>query len=181
MKQRKGFIRRYLPAFFATAVFVAFILAYPHAREKANCSLLGQLSTMVMVIPPIFFLMGLLDVWVPRETLISLMGSKSGFRGKIIAFALGSMAVGPLYGAFPVAAVLMKKGASFDNILVFMGAWSTTKIPMLLFEIQSVGLTFALSRLIIDIPGIVIIALAVRAFASRADIDAAYERARNQQ
>ena len=49
------------------------------------------------------------------------------------------------------------------------------------FEIQSVGLTFALSRLIIDIPGIVIIALAVRAFASRADIDAVYERARNQQ
>ena len=79
MKQKKGFIRRYMPAFLASAVFIAFILAYPHAREKANCSLLGQLSTMVMVIPPIFFLMGLLDVWVPRETLISLMGSKSVF------------------------------------------------------------------------------------------------------
>ena len=54
MKQKKGFIRRYMPAFLAAAVFIAFILAYPHAREKANCSLLAQLSTMVMVIPPIF-------------------------------------------------------------------------------------------------------------------------------
>ncbi len=55
MKQKKGFIRRYMPAFLAAAVFIAFILAYPHAREKANCSLLAQLSTMVMVIPPPYF------------------------------------------------------------------------------------------------------------------------------
>ena len=65
---------------------------------------------------------------------------------------------GPLYGAFPVAAVFMKKGAKFSNILIFLGAWSTTKIPTLMFEIASLGPYFALTRLAINIPGIIIIA-----------------------
>ncbi|MEI6386867.1 MAG: hypothetical protein WCQ50_09535 [Spirochaetota bacterium] len=79
-----------------------------------------------------------------------------------LAFLLGSFAAGPLYGAFPFAAVLMKKGASFTNILIFIGAWSTTKIPMLLFEITSMGARFAISRLAIDIVGIIVIALAIK-------------------
>eukprot|EP00828_Plagiopyla_frontata_P035244 TRINITY_DN46172_c0_g1_i1.p2 TRINITY_DN46172_c0_g1~~TRINITY_DN46172_c0_g1_i1.p2 ORF type:complete len:114 (+),score=20.95 TRINITY_DN46172_c0_g1_i1:73-414(+) len=29
---------------------------------------------MVLVIPPVFMLLGLLDVWVPRETMIKYMG-----------------------------------------------------------------------------------------------------------
>lgn len=54
--------------------------------------------------------------------------------------------------------VFMKKGVKFMNILIFIGAWSTTKIPMFLFEIAALGNTFAITRLLIDIPGIIIIA-----------------------
>jgi hypothetical protein len=50
------------------------------------------------------------------------MGEGSGPKGVALAFLLGSFAAGPLYGAFPFAAVLMKKGASFMNILVI--AWA---------------------------------------------------------
>jgi uncharacterized membrane protein YraQ (UPF0718 family) len=44
---------------------------------------------MLSVIPPIFVLLGLLDVWVQRETMIKLMGEKSGFVGIALAFFLG--------------------------------------------------------------------------------------------
>jgi hypothetical protein len=57
----------------------------------------------------------------------------------VLAILIGSAAAGPLYGAFPVAAVFMKKGVKFSNILIFIGAWSTTKIPMILFEVSSLG------------------------------------------
>jgi hypothetical protein len=40
---------------------------------------------------------------------------------------------------FPVAQVLLKKGASRRNVLVLLGAWSTTKIPMLMFEYANLG------------------------------------------
>ena len=132
---------------------------------------------MLLVIPPIFLLLGLLDVWVPRETLMKYMGEGSGLKGPAIAFALGSAAAGPLYGAFPVAALLMKKGASFTNILIFIGAWSTTKIPMLLFEMNALGVRFALARLAIDIPGIILIALALKAIIPRAEVDRLYAAA----
>lgn len=177
MKKKKPFLIRYLPLVLSTLGFVVFSIVYPQFRGKAFYSLKIQLTTMLMVIPPIFLLLGLLDVWAPRELFIRLMGENSGIRGNIIAFIFGSVGVGPLYGAFPVAAVLMKKGASFSNILIFIGAWSTTKIPMLLFEMQSVGLTFALARLAIDIPGIIIISLAVKATVPKKDVEKAYQNA----
>jgi uncharacterized membrane protein YraQ (UPF0718 family) len=117
-----------------------------------------NLQQMLMVIPPIFILLGILDIWVPRETMIKLMGDESGLLGVTIAFILGSVAAGPLYAAFPIAGVLLKKGSKFSNVLIFIGAWSTTKIPLLLFEASTMGWEFMLARFIIDIPGIVLIA-----------------------
>lgn len=118
----------------------------------------SSLKEMAYILPPIFVLLGLLDVWVPRETMARFMGEGSGAKGVILAFILGSAAAGPLYAAFPIAAVFMKKGVKFSNILIFIGAWSTTKIPMLLFEMSALGVKFAVTRLLVDIVGIVIIA-----------------------
>lgn len=118
----------------------------------------SSLLQLILVLPPIFILMGLLDVWVPRETMAKFMGSHSGLLGATIAFFLGSAAAGPLYVAFPVAAMLLKKGASLTNIFLFIGAWSTTKIPLLMFEYSAMGPAFTLTRLLVNIPVIFIIA-----------------------
>jgi uncharacterized membrane protein YraQ (UPF0718 family) len=168
---------RYRAALLAVAGMAGFLVLFPGAAPKAGASLLFQARTMLLVIPPIFILLGLLDVWVPRETMMKLMGPGSGIKGPLIGFLLGSAAAGPLYGSFPVAAVLMKKGASFMNILVFIGAWSTTKIPMLLFEMKALGVRFALSRLAIDIVGIVIIAFALQAAVPRKEVERLYQAA----
>ena len=59
----------------------------------------------------------------------------------------------------------------FDNtnILIFIGAWSTTKVPMLLFEISALRARFALLRQAISIPGIIIIAYALYFLLSEKD------------
>ncbi len=133
-----------------------------------------SLKEMLTIIPPIFVLLGLLDVWVPRETMIKYMGEHSGIRGILLAFIIGSAAAGPLYAAFPVAAVFMKKGVKFSNVLIFIGAWSTTKIPMFLFEMSSLGAKFAVTRLLIDIPGIIIIAYILSKMISKKEIQDIY-------
>jgi uncharacterized membrane protein YraQ (UPF0718 family) len=117
---------------------------------------------MLLVIPPIFMLIGLLDVWIPKEAMIKHMGNDSGIKGTVLAFLIGSFAAGPLYGAFPIAGILLKKGASLFNIFIFIGAWSTTKIPMFLFEMSALGYKFAVTRLLIDIPVIIIIAFLLK-------------------
>ncbi len=175
----KPVLRRYAAAFGTAAVFLLFLLLLPLYRTKAVEILSFQAETMLLVIPPIFVLLGLLDVWVPREQMMRFMGPGSGAKGVILAFLLGSFAAGPLYGAFPVAAVLMKKGASFINILIFIGAWSTTKIPMLLFESSALGVRFTLARLAIDIVGIIVIAMAMAAFLPKAEIEGLYRQAEN--
>lgn len=132
---------------------------------------------MLAVIPPIFILLGLLDVWVKRDTMIKLMGEKSGLIGVLIAFFLGSAAAGPLYAAFPVAGVLLKKGSRLSNVLIFIGAWSTTKIPLLLFEASAMGWKFMVTRFLIDIPGIALIAYMTERVLTKQDKLKLYENA----
>ena len=71
----------------------------------------------------------------------------------------------------------MKKGVSFRNVIIFIGAWSTTKIPMVIFEIESLGAAFALTRLLVDIPGIIIIAILLSKFVGKEEIEGIYENA----
>lgn len=177
MSNVKTLIARYRAAIVAALGLAMLVVFMPELGPKVGTSILEQGKTMLLVLPPIFLLLGLLDVWVPRETLMRFMGPGSGLKGLVLSFALGSAAAGPLYGAFPVAAVLMRKGASFSNILIFIGAWSTTKIPMLFFEMNFLGARFALARLAIDIPGIIIIALAIKAIVPRAEVERIYAAA----
>ncbi len=134
-------------------------------------------AEMLFIVPPVFVLLGLLDVWVPRESMIRYMGNGSGMKGILLSLFIGSAAAGPLYAAFPISAVLMKKGVSFSNVIIFIGAWSTTKIPMILFEFESLGSPFALTRLLVNLPGIVIIAILLTKLVSEKEITEIYENA----
>jgi len=170
-------IKRYRFFIGAVIVLAALFFINNQIAMKTIDLTIYQLKTMALVIPPIFILLGLLDIWVPRETMVKYMGEGSGIKGTVLAIFLGSAAAGPLYGAFPVAAVFMKKGASFKNILVFIGAWSTTKIPMFLFEMSALGAKFALTRLFINIPGIIIIAMILNKLISKEEIKNIYKKA----
>ena len=76
---------------------------------KAVDTIKFSFKEMILVLPPIFILMGLLDVWVHKDTMVKYMGDDSGIVGIILAFLVGSLSAGPLYWAFPVATVFIKK------------------------------------------------------------------------
>ena len=157
--QRKPFLKRYGAFFLLLIAGTVTGLLLPDLGKLALNNTLGSLKEMLSVLPPIFVLLGLLDVWVDRATMVKYTGKGSGFKGVLIAFLLGSAAAGPLYAAFPFAAVMLKKGSSLFNVLIFIGAWSTTKIPLLAFEASSMGMTFMLVRLALSLVGIPMIAL----------------------
>jgi uncharacterized membrane protein YraQ (UPF0718 family) len=164
--------------FIALAVInILIIVIFPAIGQKSLELTWSNTLEMLSVIPPIFILLGLLDVWVQRETMIRFMGEKSGIIGIVIAFLLGSAAAGPLYAAFPVAGLLLRKGSKFSNVLIFIGAWSTTKIPLLLFEASAMGWQFMLTRFIVDILGIALIAYVIERFMSKDDKVLVYENA----
>jgi uncharacterized membrane protein YraQ (UPF0718 family) len=112
---------------------------------EASASAWFQFVEMLKIVPPIFLLIGLLDMWVPRETMIKLMGEKSGIIGILIAFFLGTMSAGPLIAAFPVAQVMLKKGARYSNVLFFLTIWASAKLPILFYQATTLGIKFTLA------------------------------------
>lgn len=171
-------LKRYAFVLVTLLLLVAMLLIDANMGKRAVDTTLYSFKEMALIIPPVFILLGLLDVWVPRETMVKYMGKGSGLKGIVLSIVLGSAAAGPLYAAFPVAAVFMKKGASFFNVLLFMGAWSTTKIPMFLFELSAMGAKFALTRLALSMVGITLIALVVNRLVGKDEIAKIYENAK---
>ena len=118
----------------------------------------GGIVDMLGFLPPIFVLLGLFDTWVERETVIRLMGKESGAKGAFLAFMLGTLAAGPLYMAFPVAGVLLKKRAGLFQVFIFIGTWAIAKVPMLLFETSCFGFSYMALRFVCNMAAIVGIA-----------------------
>lgn len=123
-------------------------------------------------------MIGLLDVWVKKETMVKYMGKDSGIIGVLLGFFLGSAAAGPLYGAFPVAGVFLNKGSRLANVFIIVGAWASMKIPLLLFEVAAMGWQFTLIRLIMDIFGVLVIAYSMEKILNDDDERQIYELAR---
>ena len=112
---------------------------------------------MITFLPFIFILVGLFDVWFPKEKVEKHIGEGSGIKGTIWCILLAMLQAGPLYGAFPVAYLLWKKGCSIRNIFIYLGAFSTLKIPILTFEIGFLGLKFSLLRTLVTLPIFILI------------------------
>ena len=154
----KQALKRYRVFLALLAAQIILMAALPEIGWSSLRNIGSNVREMLGVIPPIFVLLGLLDVWVDRKTMMKYTGTGSGLRGALISFLLGSAAAGPLYAAFPIASMMLKKGSSLFNVFLFIGAWSTTKIPMLTFEATSLGVPFMAARLCMSIVGIILIA-----------------------
>ena len=170
-------VKRYKIFILLLSINIAALVLFPSMGRKAFQLTGSNILEMLSVLPPIFILLGLLDVWVKRETMIKYMGDNSGIVGVLLAFFLGSAAAGPLYAAFPVAGVLLKKGSKLSNVFVMLGAWSTTKIPLILFEASALGLKFMLVRFVMDLIGIVMIAYITEKSLTQKDRDSIYQQA----
>lgn len=173
----KSIIKKYKIALILLLVNIVVVFVNP-VIGKESFNIVGKsLVDLISVIPPIFILLGLLDVWVEKETMVKFLGKGSGIKGILIAFLLGSAAAGPLYAAFPVAQVFIGKGSKLSNVLIFIGAWSTTKIPLMLFEASSLGAKFTLVRFLLNIPVILIISFAIEKFVGDKEINELYRNA----
>lgn len=127
--------------------------------KKTGENLLSFLVEMASVLPPMFLLVGLFEVWVPRKIVERHTGLRAGFRAVPWMILLATLQAGPLYAAFPVAIGLWRKGCAPRNVFIYLGAFSALKIPMLTFEVAFLGWPFSLARTLISIP--VFIALAI--------------------
>ena len=100
------------------------------------------LIEMLQVLPVIFLLTVVIEVLVPKEMITKGFGEKSGIKGNLFSLLLGSISAGPIYAAFPISKLMLKKGASITNIVIILSSWAVIKIPMLANEVKFLGIKF---------------------------------------
>lgn len=138
--------------------------------QKALVSTLMYFKEMMEVLPAVFILTGLINVWVPPEIIMKNFGIESGLKGKITSLMVGAVSAGPIYAAFPLAQSLLLKGASIGNTVIILSSWAVIKIPMLLVESKFLGINFSAVRYLLTIPGIMLISVICEKVISRKEV-----------
>ncbi len=177
-KNKKSIIHRYK---WTIIMIISIIIIYfinNQVGVNASNKTLSNSKSMLGVLPPILVLIGLLDVWIPKKTMIKYMGPDSGFKGILIALVLGSLAAGPLYVAFPIAAILIKKQARFAYVLFFLGVWSSSKLPLLMFEYTSFGGVFTTIHVISNLTIFLVGSFIIEKMISKETLKKVYSTAR---
>jgi len=151
----RKFAKRYQVYVWIAALAIATALSFVFGFNPGQTVFLNfrvSFVEMISFVPFLFIIVGLFDVWVPKESIQKHIGEESGLKGMALVILLAMLQAGPLYGAFPVAYILYKKGASIRNIFIYLGAFSSMKIPMLGIEIGYLGIEFTLARTLISLP-----------------------------
>lgn len=150
-------IRRFKLPLFLAVIFLALAIWWPDVAGRSSMVAVDYLQEMALIIPAVFVLMGLLEVWVPKERIKRLIGVGSGLKGIFFAFLMGTLPTGPLYIAFPMASTLLQKGARVSNVVIFLGTWAAIKTPQLLLETEFLGFSFMAVRFVSTLAAVIII------------------------
>jgi uncharacterized membrane protein YraQ (UPF0718 family) len=117
------------------------------------------LKTLLLLLPPVFILIGLFEVWVKQETIEKHFGASHGITAWLWLILLSSTTVGGLYVSLPIGYTLYKKGVRLRLVYGFLGFSTVCRIPMTFFEASYLGLKFTLIRYAVALPLVIISAL----------------------
>lgn len=128
------------------SIYVFLLIFMPDKGIQSLNNSLYYVKEMLIIMPVVLLLTSLIEAWVPKKAIQSLLGEDSGAKGFVLSFLLGSFSAGPIYAAFPVCRTLIKKGASIANIVIILSAWAVIKVPMLANESKFLGPKFMIFR-----------------------------------
>lgn len=144
---------------FLVAVVLTYIIMFiinPAMGTESVKNSGYYIKEMLMIMPVIFVLTALLDMWIPKEKIMRYLGKDAGAKGIFLSFVVGSVSAGPIYAAFPMCVMLHKKGASIRNIIIILSSWAVIKVPMLLNEAKFLGPKFMAVRWVLTVLAIII-------------------------
>ena len=112
---------------FLIIVILAYIVMFIVRPEMGVASVKESgyyIKEMLMIMPVIFVLTALLDLWLPKEKVMRYLGKESKAKGILFSFALGSVSAGPGIRSVPNVRDAPQKGASIRNIVIILSSWA---------------------------------------------------------
>ena len=132
---------------------IAIALLFIGYQKGGGEHILGLKSAgnlLLQIIPLLIFafiVAGMVQVLVPTEAISKWIGTESGLRGILIGTVAGGIAPGGPFISLPIAAALLRAGASIGTMVAFLTGWSLWAVTRLPLEVGIMGWKFTLIRL----------------------------------
>ena len=122
--------------------FILLVLSFFKDRKKTKLALKKAWKAFENILPQflsILIIIGVMLAVLTPEMISKLIGQQSGWIGMLIAGVVGSITLIPGFVAFPLAAALLKSGAGFMQIAVFISTLMMVGIVTIPLEIKYFG------------------------------------------
>lgn len=136
-------------------------------RQKTLSGLRRGLKMFLGILPALLNMLVLVSIalaFVPQHTMVRWLGANSGVTGFAVAAVIGSIALIPGFVAFPLAALLLKSGAGYAVVAVFITTLMMVGVVTLPLESRYFGRPVALMRNGLRFIGALIVGLLIRVF-----------------
>ena len=153
------------------ATFIIYILvscllclSFVKDKDKTHRALKKAWKSFENIMPQflsILFIIGIMLAVLDPQTIYMLLGKDSGLRGMTIAAVIGSITLIPGFVAFPLAAALLKAGAGYGQITMFITTLMMVGVVTLPVEIQFFGRATAIKRNLLALVFAVIISFVI--------------------
>jgi uncharacterized membrane protein YraQ (UPF0718 family) len=128
---------------------VLLLLSWFKDRQKTKMALKKSWKAFENILPQfliIILIVGMALAVLNPDVISRLIGQESGWFGLVIASIIGSITLIPGFVAFPLASALLKGGAGFMQIAIFISTLMMVGIVTIPVEIKYFGKKATLTR-----------------------------------
>jgi uncharacterized membrane protein YraQ (UPF0718 family) len=151
MSKKRGFRQMLIPTLIMGVIAIVLLfIAYQRGGGEHILGLKSAGNILLQITPLLIFafiIAGMVQVLIPTEMISKWIGAESGLRGILIGTVVGGLMPGGPYVSLPIAAGLLRTGASIGTMVAFLTAWSLWAVTRMPMELGILGWKFTLIRL----------------------------------
>ena len=149
---------------YITVCAVLCLVSFAFDRKKTLAGLKKGWNMFRKILPPflnILIMVSVLLYLIPPSVISRYLGPDSGIMGLGIAAVVGSITLIPGFISYPIAAGLIKQGASYTVVATFMTTLMMVGVVTLPLEIKYFGRRVAITRNLLNFVAAIFIGLVV--------------------
>lgn len=143
---------------------VLLVISWIKNKKKTKIALKKAWKSFENILPQVLsvlLIIGIVLAILDRKMISQFLGASSGILGMTIAAIIGSITLIPGFIAFPLAASLLKNGAGYGQIAIFISTLMMVGIVTLPLEIKYFGKKIAIKRNLLAFVFSIVIALVI--------------------
>ena len=130
---------------------VLLLVGYQRGAGQHIEGIKSALGMTIEILPLLLFaftIAGMTQALLPQEMIAKWVGAESGLRGILIGSVAGGLCPGGPFVSLPIAAGLMRSGASTGTMVAFLTGWSLWAVSRLPMEVGILGWKLTIIRIL---------------------------------